>query len=51
MRPRAVIADEVQPGFGRTRTGMRGFARHGVPPGYRHHGQPMGNGWPVASSW
>ncbi|MGI4945803.1 MAG: aspartate aminotransferase family protein [Janthinobacterium lividum] len=41
------IADEVQPGFGRT-GGMWGFARHGVVPDMVSMGKPMGNGHPVA---
>ena len=36
------IADEVQPGFGRTGAGMWGFARHGVDARHRHHGQADG---------
>ena len=42
------IADEVQPGFGRTGSGMWGFARHGVRPDIVTMGKPMGNGYPVA---
>ncbi|NCO15837.1 MAG: aminotransferase class III-fold pyridoxal phosphate-dependent enzyme [Alphaproteobacteria bacterium] len=42
------IADEVQPGFGRTGAGMWGFARHGVRPDVVTMGKPMGNGYPVA---
>lgn len=42
------IADEVQPGFGRTGAGMWGFARHGVIPDMVSLGKPMGNGYPVA---
>jgi 4-aminobutyrate aminotransferase-like enzyme len=42
------IADEVQPGFGRTGAGMWGFGRHGVRPDIVTMGKPMGNGWPVA---
>ena len=42
------IADEVQPGFGRTGAGMWGFARHGVLPDIVTMGKPMGNGYPVA---
>ncbi len=38
------IADEVQPGFGRTGSGMWGFARHGVVPDVVTLGKPMGNG-------
>ena len=41
------IADEVQPGFGRTGT-MWGFQRHGVEPDIVTMGKPMGNGHPVA---
>jgi 4-aminobutyrate aminotransferase-like enzyme len=42
------IADEVQPGFGRTGGEMWGFARHGVIPDLVTMGKPMGNGHPVA---
>lgn len=42
------IADEVQPGFGRTGDGMWGFSRHGVVPDLVTLGKPMGNGHPVA---
>lgn len=42
------IADEVQPGFGRTGTGMWGFERHGLVPDMVTMGKPMGNGHPVA---
>ncbi|QCK87762.1 aminotransferase class III-fold pyridoxal phosphate-dependent enzyme [Phreatobacter aquaticus] len=42
------IADEVQPGFGRTGEGMWGFARHGLVPDMVTMGKPMGNGHPVA---
>ena len=42
------IADEVQPGFGRTGAGMWGFARHGVVPDIVTMGKPMGNGYPLA---
>jgi 4-aminobutyrate aminotransferase-like enzyme len=42
------IADEVQPGFGRTGAGMWGFARHGLIPDIVTMGKPMGNGYPVA---
>ncbi len=42
------VADEVQPGFGRTGDGMWGFARHGVVPDMVTLGKPMGNGYPVA---
>lgn len=43
-----LIADEVQPGFGRTGTGMWGFARHQVTPDVVTMGKPMGNGFPMA---
>ncbi|MBB5372764.1 aspartate aminotransferase family protein [Acidocella aromatica] len=41
------IADEVQPGFGRTGGGMWGFARHGIVPDIVTMGKPMGNGFPM----
>lgn len=41
------IADEVQPGFGRTGEAMWGFARHGVQPDVVTLGKPMGNGIPM----
>ncbi|WP_223567774.1 aspartate aminotransferase family protein [Agrobacterium tumefaciens] len=40
------IADEVQPGFGRTGQ-MWGFARHGIVPDLVLMGKPMGNGLPI----
>lgn len=43
------IADEVQPGFGRTGECMWGFQRHGVIPDIVTLGKPMGNGQPIAS--
>lgn len=43
------IADEVQPGFGRTGSHLWGFARHGVVPDLVTMGKPMGNGHPVAA--
>ncbi|WP_114375403.1 aspartate aminotransferase family protein [Elioraea thermophila] len=43
------VADEVQPGFGRTGQGMWGFARHGVVPDVVTMGKPMGNGYPMAA--
>jgi 4-aminobutyrate aminotransferase-like enzyme len=43
------IADEVQPGFGRTGHGMWGFARHGIIPDIITMGKPMGAGHPVAA--
>ncbi|MGV8951022.1 MAG: aspartate aminotransferase family protein [Cypionkella sp.] len=42
------IADEVQPGFGRTGAEMWGFQRHGLVPDMVSLGKPMGNGYPVA---
>ncbi len=42
------IADEVQPGFGRTGGQMWGFDRHGVIPDMVSLGKPMGNGYPMA---
>eukprot|EP01035_Chromulina_nebulosa_P039045 gene39046-52749_t len=44
-----MIADEVQPGFGRTGAGMWGFSRHGIVPDIVTMGKPMGNGHPVAA--
>jgi 4-aminobutyrate aminotransferase-like enzyme len=43
------IADEVQPGFGRSGEGMWGFDRHGLIPDLVTMGKPMGNGHPVAA--
>lgn len=48
-----VIADEVQPGFGRLGAtvddpGLWGFLRHGLDPDLVTIGKPMGNGHPVA---
>lgn len=42
------IADEVQPGFGRTGEAMWGFARHQLVPDLVSLGKPMGNGHPIA---
>ncbi len=42
------IADEVQPGFGRTGEHMWGFQRHGLKPDIVTVGKPMGNGQPIA---
>ncbi len=42
------IADEVQPGFGRTGEHLWGFQRHGVIPDIVTMGKPMGNGQPIA---
>lgn len=41
------IADEVQPGFGRTGEAMWGFARYQVVPDLVSLGKPMGNGHPI----
>jgi 4-aminobutyrate aminotransferase-like enzyme len=43
------IADEVQPGFGRTGDSMWGFQRHSLVPDIVTLGKPMGNGYPVAA--
>jgi 4-aminobutyrate aminotransferase-like enzyme len=43
------IADEVQAGFGRTGSGMWGFARHGLVPDIVTMGKPMGAGHPIAA--
>ncbi|MGO1544433.1 MAG: aspartate aminotransferase family protein [Gulosibacter sp.] len=42
------IADEVQPGFGRTGNWW-GFERHGFVPDLAVLGKPMGNGIPIAA--
>jgi 4-aminobutyrate aminotransferase-like enzyme len=42
------IADEVQPGFGRTGTHWWGYQRHGVVPDIVTLGKPMANGHPVS---
>ncbi|WP_417803710.1 aspartate aminotransferase family protein [Thalassospira lucentensis] len=42
------IADEVQPGFGRTADAFWGFLRHDVMPDIVSMGKPMGNGFPMA---
>jgi 4-aminobutyrate aminotransferase-like enzyme len=44
------IADEVQPGFGRTGEEWWGFQRHGIVPDIVTMGKPMGNGIPVAAA-
>jgi 4-aminobutyrate aminotransferase-like enzyme len=44
-----VIADEVQPGFGRTGAHLWGFERHGVVPDLVTLGKPMGNGFPIGA--
>ena len=43
------IADEVQPGFGRTGSNFWGFEAHGVVPDIVTMGKPMGNGHPVSA--
>lgn len=43
------IADEVQPGFGRTGEAFWGFERHGIIPDLVTMGKPMGNGFPMAA--
>ncbi|MCZ4254323.1 aspartate aminotransferase family protein [Sulfitobacter sp. G21635-S1] len=42
------IADEVQPGFGRTGEAFWGFQRHGLVPDMVTMGKPMGNGFPLS---
>ncbi len=42
-----VIADEVQPGFGRTGEHMWGHQRAGITPDIVTLGKPMGNGHPI----
>lgn len=44
------IADEVQPGFGRTGQDWWGFQRHAIVPDIVTIGKPMGNGIPVAAA-
>ncbi|MCA0047076.1 aminotransferase class III-fold pyridoxal phosphate-dependent enzyme [Mesorhizobium sp. B283B1A] len=44
-----VIADEVQPGFGRTGSHFWGHQRAGFTPDIVTMGKPMGNGHPVAA--
>lgn len=44
------IADEVQPGFGRTGEAMWGFMRHGFLPDMVTMGKPMGNGLPMGAT-
>ncbi len=49
------LADEVQPGFGRTGETMWGFERHSLPgspfvPDVVTIGKPMGNGMPIAAT-
>lgn len=43
------IADEVQPGFGRTGTHMWGYKRHDIDPDIVVVGKPMGNGYPISA--
>lgn len=43
------IADEVQPGFGRTGSDYWCFQRHGVVPDIVTLGKPMGNGYPMSA--
>lgn len=43
------IADEVQPGFGRTGTHMWGYQRHEIDPDIVVIGKPMGNGYPISA--
>jgi 4-aminobutyrate aminotransferase-like enzyme len=42
------IADEVQPGFGRTGSHLWGYQHHGVVPDIVTLGKPMANGHPVS---
>ena len=42
------LADEVQPGFGRTGSHFWGFQRHDLIPDMISMGKPMGNGYPLA---
>ena len=44
-----IIADEVQPGFGRTGSQFWGYERIGLKPDIVTMGKPMGNGHPVAA--
>lgn len=44
------VADEVQPGFGRTGSSWWGFQRHGIVPDIVTMGKPMGNGIPIAAT-
>lgn len=43
------LADEVQPGFGRTGGAWWGFVRHGILPDLVILGKPMGNGMPISA--
>ncbi len=44
------IADEVQPGFGRTGKTFWGFEQHGFVPDIVTMGKPIGNGHPLAAT-
>ncbi|MEM6408276.1 MAG: aminotransferase class III-fold pyridoxal phosphate-dependent enzyme [Pseudomonadota bacterium] len=44
-----IVADEVQPGFGRTGGHFWGFVRHGIAPDLVTMGKPMAAGHPVAA--
>ncbi len=44
------IADEVQPGFGRTGKSFWGFEPHGFVPDIVTMGKPIGNGHPLAAT-
>lgn len=44
-----LIADEVQPGFGRLGSHWWGFAQQGIAPDIVVLGKPMANGYPVAA--
>lgn len=44
------IADEVQPGFGRTGVAMWGYQAQGVVPDFVTLGKPIGNGHPMAAT-
>ncbi|WP_251978633.1 aspartate aminotransferase family protein [Salinicola avicenniae] len=44
------IADEVQPGYGRSGEHMWGFERHALVPDLVTLGKPMGNGHPMAAT-
>jgi 4-aminobutyrate aminotransferase-like enzyme len=43
------VADEVQPGFGRTGVHFWGFEKDGIIPDIVSLGKPMGNGHPIAA--
>lgn len=43
------IADEVQPGWGRTGKNMWGYQNHGIVPDLVVMGKPMGNGMPISA--